>query len=578
VSSPPTETPVLRDYEVAAPLAWGSSGVFYAGRHRLTGHPVALQRIAPHLAAAAGFVDRLGQAARRVAALRNPHVVGVYDLVVEDGVYLVLELVAGPSLRELVPTGQTMPPAAALAAVDDVLAALETAHAEGIVHGDIRPERVLVTPQGVAKLGGFAVSEALLVLPNHPGARRPGYSSPERLAGNAPDARADLYATAALASELMTGVAPSPGRVGPPALPDVAEVLRRALSPDASRRFAGATDLRAALVGAVSGSLGPSWRLASDLGQRATAALDARAATGVPGTSRSRGDASAQVGAKNFSPQAGARDFSPQAGARDFSPQAGANDFSPQAGANDFSPQAGEDSSSQAGAEDFSSRSEAIAGAEPTPGADTATATPTPRAAPIPGFGSPPPPGASVLRGTPAPPPLARPPAAPPPSHLPPPEPRARAAITEIDSEDRGGRGPLFWALVILGALLVVAGAAVAAVVLTRSPGGGSSNGPLAVGHDVRLSVTPQQGGCDTDFQFAATGSLTGQGTLLYRWERSDGQQTDDIPVAITDQRSFRFTIAWRIIGHQQRSGTMTFRIVQPASRVVNQTITYNCP
>ena len=489
MSSPPADLPALRDYEVTGTLGAGGNGDVFAGRHRLTGHPVALQRISPELTGAAGLVDRLGSAARGVATLRTPHIVGVYDLVVEDGVYLVLELVHGPTLRELAPPGQTLPPAPALAAVDDVLAALETAHAEGIVHGDIRPERVLVTPQGVAKLGGFAVSEALLVLPNHPGAKRPGYSSPERLAGMAPDARSDLYASAALASELMTGTAPSPGRVGPPALPAVAEVLQRALSPDSTRRYASATDLRAALVGAVAASLGPSWRLASDLGPRAAAALEAGGGAPAPAST-------------------------------------------------------------------------AAAGA-------------------VPGFSAPPPPGASVLQGAPPPPPLARPPAAPPPSYLPPPVPRARAAITEIDGEERRRGAWVKWLLIGIGAVLVLAGAAVGAVVLTRGGGGGSAGsgpGPLQVGSDVRLAVTPQQGGCDTDFQFVATGSLSGQGSLVYRWERSDGQQSADIPVTITTERSFRFTIAWRIIGHQQRTGTMTFRVVSPTSRVVNQGITYTCP
>lgn len=504
MSSPPAETPALRDYEVSAPLAWGTSGVVYAGRHRLTGHAVALQRIAPHLAEASGFVDRLGTAARRVATLRNPHVVGVYDLVVEDGVYLVLELVSGPSLRELAPAGQSLPPAPALAAVDDVLNALESAHAEGVVHGDIRAERVLVTPQGIAKLGGFAVSEALQSLPNHPGAKRPGYSSPERLAGNAPDARSDLYATAALASELMTGHAPTPGRIGPTALPAVAEVLQRALSSDASRRFGSATELRAALVGAVAASLGPSWRLASDLGQRATEALEARGATpGIPAA----------------------------------------------------------------------------------PAAAEAKAAPTPRPpGMVPGFGAPPPPGASVLHGAAPPPPIARPPSAPPPSYLPPPEPRHRAAITELDSEERRRPAWLLPVVLVLGLLLVAGGVAAGVYVAVGRSSGGGNPGPLSVGNDVQLTATPQSGHCDPsthrlDFQFVATGTLNGQGTLVYRWERSDGRQSDDIPVTITsDEGSFKFTTTWSIQGNQTFQGTMTFRVVSPTSRVVNQAISYTCP
>jgi serine/threonine protein kinase len=494
-SSPPSETPALRDYEINGVVASGAGGVFYSGRHRLTGHAVALHRIAPNLADSAGFVDRLGNAARRVATLRNPHLVGVYDLVVEDGVFLVLELVGGPSLRELSPPTKPLPPATALAAVDDVLNALESAHAEGVVHGDIRMEHVLVTPHGGAKLGGFAVSQALLVLPNHPGAKRPGYSSPERLRGEPPDARSDLYATAAMASELMTGHPPSPGRIGPPALPAVSEVLQRALSSDVSQRHGSATELRAALVGAVAASLGPAWRLASDLGQRATETMQAK---GV---------------------------------------------------------------------------------APPMPPAPVSTTGAVPLGGTVSGFSTPPPPGATVLQGAMPPPPTARPPVTPPPSYLPPPQPRERAAITEIDSEERPARRWVLPLVIVLVVLVLVGGGLGAAVATGAIGGGGGSNsGPLQVGGDVKLAATPQQGGCDTNFQFVATGSLSGQGTLVYRWERSDGQQTSDIPVQVKDDGSFRFTMAWRVLGHQKLDGKMTFRILSPTARVVNQSISYNCP
>jgi serine/threonine-protein kinase len=486
------QLPALNDYAFEAQLATGSSGTVFAGRHRLTGHPVALQRIAEHLAKSSGFVERLGDAARKVATLRNPHIVGVYDLVVEDGVYLVLELVPGASLHALAPQGQVLPPASAVAAVDDVLNALEAAHGAGIVHGDIRAEHVLVTPTGTAKLGGFAVSEALQAIPAQPGAGRPGYTSPERLAGRPADAASDLYALAALASELMTGATPSPGRIGPPALPAIAEVLRRALSADAARRYGSATELRTALVGATGGSMGPAWRLASDLGPRTAAAMQAAGMAPPPTPA----------------------------------PQVPAT---------------------------------LVAGSQP------------------PSFGSPPPPGSSVLQGGPQPPPLARPPSIPPPSYLPPPEPRARAAITEVDSEDR--RRPAWLVpLIVVLVLAALAGGGLGAAYATGAIGGsGTKTAPLTVGSDVTLTAVPQQGGCDTTFNFTATGSIDGQGTLVYRWERSDGQQSADIPVTITNQGRFSFPISWRILGKQQLEGQMTFRIVSPTQRSVSQKITYSC-
>jgi serine/threonine-protein kinase len=487
------ELPALRDYEVEGVLAGGSSGTFFTGRHRLTGHPVALQRIAAQLAAAPGFVDRLGEAARQVAALRNPHIVGVYDLVVEDGVYLVLELVPGASLRLLAPAGQALPPASALAAVDDVLNALETAHQAGVVHGDVRAEHVLITPTGVARLGGFAVAHALQGAPGHKGTERPGYASPERLAGRPPDAGSDLYALSALASELMTGSTPSPGRVGPPALPAVADVLRRGLSADASRRYGSATELRTALIGATTGSMGPAWRLASDLGTRTTAA--------APGAA-------------------------------------------------------------------------AASPAQPVPPAPplAATAAPPPLA-----FSTPPPPASAAAHGGPQAPPLARPPVTPPSSYLPPPEPRARAAITEVDSEDRRRPGWLIPLIVLVVALLAGGGVG-AAYALGAFGSGSASSGPLAVGSDVKLAVQPSQGGCNTVFSFVASGSVSGAGTLTYRWERSDGFVSQDIPVTVSADDA-RFELPgppWRISGHQSQL-QMTFHIVKPTERVVSATVPYTC-
>ncbi|HXA29551.1 MAG TPA: serine/threonine-protein kinase [Candidatus Angelobacter sp.] len=493
--STPQQLPTLRDYEVDGFLAAGSTGTFYTGKHRLTGHPIALQRIAPQLADTPGFVDRLGDSARQVAALRNPHIVGVYDLVVEDGVYLVLELVPGASLRQLAPPGQALPPAAAIAAVDDVLNALETAHQAGIVHGDIRAEHVLITPMGTAKLGGFAVAHALQVLPGQQGAGRPGYASPERLAGRPPEVTSDLYAVSALASEMMTGSTPSPGRVGPPALPAVADVLRRGLSADASRRYGSATELRTALIGATAGSMGPAWRLASDLGARAAAAS--------PGSA-------------------------------------------------------------------------AAAAAQPVPPAPPLAAGAAP---PQLAFSTPPPPASAAAAGGAQPSPMARPPVTPPTSYLPPPEPRARAAITEVDSEDRHRPGWLIPLIVVLVALL--AGGGIGAAFALGAFGGGSSasSGPLIVGTDVKLAVTPTSGGCNTVYNFVATGSVSGAGTLTYRWERSDGFVSQDIPVTVSAD-DVRFELPgppWRISGHQSQL-QMTFHVVKPTERVVSATVPYSCP
>jgi serine/threonine protein kinase len=130
-------------------------------------------------------------------------------------------------------------------------------------------------------------------------------------------------------------------------------------------------------------------------------------------------------------------------------------------------------------------------------------------------------------------------------------------------------------------AVLVVAAAAVAGALLLASRGGGgaASTGPLAIGSDASLGVTPATAGCNTTFSFIARGSLSGAGTLVYRWEQSDGQTTADTSLPITsDEGAFQLTEAWRLQGSQKVSGTMTLHILKPVDRKLKQAFTYSCP
>jgi hypothetical protein len=134
--------------------------------------------------------------------------------------------------------------------------------------------------------------------------------------------------------------------------------------------------------------------------------------------------------------------------------------------------------------------------------------------------------------------------------------------------------------LLLLLALAAVVAAAVAAVVLLAGRGGGASPiGPLTLGADAKLTVSPASGGCNTTFAFVAGGSLSGTGTLVYRWEQSDGQVTADTSLPIkSDDGAFRLTQAWRLQGSQKVDGTMTLHVLKPAGRRLTQTFHYNCP
>jgi hypothetical protein len=143
----------------------------------------------------------------------------------------------------------------------------------------------------------------------------------------------------------------------------------------------------------------------------------------------------------------------------------------------------------------------------------------------------------------------------------------------------RGIRVPPRRLLLVVLAVLVVAAVAAAVILLVGRGGGASSSGPLTVGSGATLTVTPATGGCNTTFSFVGRGPLSGTGTLVYRWEQSDGQVTVDTSLPITpDEGSFQLSQAWRLQGSQKVDGTMTLHIVKPVDRRLSQAFHYTCP
>jgi hypothetical protein len=101
------------------------------------------------------------------------------------------------------------------------------------------------------------------------------------------------------------------------------------------------------------------------------------------------------------------------------------------------------------------------------------------------------------------------------------------------------------------------------------------------VGNGIHLTVAPSGGGCDTTFTFTATGSVNGEGTLVYRWEQSAagiGTQYHEFSVAVgSGDGSFRLTRAWRLTGTGLTTASMTFRVLSPQSRAESRTVRYVC-
>jgi hypothetical protein len=251
----------------------------YRARDTRLGREVALKVVNEALAGDPELVRRFEQEARLAGSLNHPNLVAVYDVGVQDGAaYFITELLKGESLRERLSRGR-IPPQTALHWGTQLAQGLAAAHAQGIIHRDVKPENVFVTSDGHVKLLDFGIAKlaegpraeghhGLLdetVTPSGSKTRTgaiigtPAYMSPEQVRGEQVDARTDIFSLGAVLHEMLSGQRAFPGasvvETGhailhdePRPLPDelssaVAQVVRRCLEKEPARRLQSAQDL-----------------------------------------------------------------------------------------------------------------------------------------------------------------------------------------------------------------------------------------------------------------------------------------------------------------------------------------------
>jgi eukaryotic-like serine/threonine-protein kinase len=258
----PSELTVLADrYELRRLLGAGPVGEVWQGRDLVLGQPVAVKVVHDHLAAVEAFRARFRFLARDAARVQHPNVAAVHD-VDEDGNFVVTELVEGPSARQLLAEQGTVPVETATRLAAGACSALSAAHAAGVLHRGLKPENLLVTPDGGVKVTDFGVARAGL----DPGLATVRYLSPEELAAGQVDDRSDQYGLVCCLYELLCGQPPFDGPTpfavaaqhlsGRPRRPssiraDLPEqleaVIATALARDPGDRFQTPTELRQAL-------------------------------------------------------------------------------------------------------------------------------------------------------------------------------------------------------------------------------------------------------------------------------------------------------------------------------------------
>ena len=195
-------------YEVGELLGRGGMAEVRKGTDVRLGRTVAIKRLRTDLASDATFQARFRREAQSAASLNHPAIVSVYDTGEEmatDGSnvaqpYIVMEYVAGRTLRDIIREGRKILPERALEITSGVLAALDYSHRAGIIHRDIKPGNVMLTPSGDVKVMDFGIARAVSDASNTMtqtaavvGTAQ--YLSPEQARGETVDSRSDVYST-----------------------------------------------------------------------------------------------------------------------------------------------------------------------------------------------------------------------------------------------------------------------------------------------------------------------------------------------------------------------------------------------
>jgi serine/threonine protein kinase len=199
-------------YEILEELGSGGMGKVYRARNVTLERIVALKMLSPVFSADQAFVQRFLKEARSAARLNHPNIVQIYDFGSVNGIYyLAMEYVKGESLRSYVKRGR-LNERDAVAVIREAVRPLAVAHAEGIVHRDIKPDNIMLTTKGELKIVDLGIAKRLDedqdLTQTGQAVGTPQYISPEQVKGQRVDARADIYSLGATFYHLLTGRPP----------------------------------------------------------------------------------------------------------------------------------------------------------------------------------------------------------------------------------------------------------------------------------------------------------------------------------------------------------------------------------
>jgi eukaryotic-like serine/threonine-protein kinase len=211
---------VASRFRVTGMLGAGGMGQVYAAEDLTLKRKVALKRMAPKAMLTDQNRERLLREAQRASALNHANIAAVYDVVEhEDELLLVMEYVAGTSLRHRIADGKRVPLAEFFEIAVQCAEGLAAAHAKEILHGDIKPENIMLTPSGTVKILDFGVARRFTLTQDDQetftldslsmsSSGTPAYMSPEVLTHKAYDGRADIFSLGLVFYEMLGGEQP----------------------------------------------------------------------------------------------------------------------------------------------------------------------------------------------------------------------------------------------------------------------------------------------------------------------------------------------------------------------------------
>jgi serine/threonine-protein kinase len=271
----------------------------FKGTDTVLGREVAIKILAPQFAEDQSFVDRFRREAQAAARLNHPNLVSVFDTGSDDGMhFIVMEFVEGKTLADYLAGGSRIMPERAVELAESVCDALAVAHAQGVIHRDIKPGNIMVTRAGEVKVTDFGIarltSSAETIAQTAAVLGTASYLSPEQAQGKQVDARSDLYSLGAVLYEMVTAQPPFVGdsafavasqhvhdqpvpasKLNPDVTPALDAVIMRALAKNPANRYGSAQEFRADLE-----------RVRAGLPVEATPLLPSSAATQVIDRSR----------------------------------------------------------------------------------------------------------------------------------------------------------------------------------------------------------------------------------------------------------------------------------------------------